>query len=38
VLVKDGKAMLVRRRERLEDLLALQTEEPLETLQAALNS
>jgi diaminopimelate decarboxylase len=31
VLVKDGKAMLIRRRETLDDLLALQTEEPLTT-------
>jgi diaminopimelate decarboxylase len=29
VFVKDGKAMLVRRRETVEDLLALQVEEPL---------
>ena len=29
VLVKDGKAILIRRRETLEDLLALQVEEPL---------
>ena len=29
VLVKDGKALLIRRRETLEDLLALQTEEEL---------
>ncbi|MBX2981242.1 MAG: diaminopimelate decarboxylase [Flavobacteriales bacterium] len=29
VLVKDGKALLVRRRETVEDLLALQTEKPL---------
>jgi diaminopimelate decarboxylase len=29
VLVKDGKAMVVRRRETVDDLLALQMEEPL---------
>ncbi|MEO8733666.1 MAG: diaminopimelate decarboxylase [Flavobacteriales bacterium] len=29
VFVKDGKAMLVRRRETVDDLLALQVEEPL---------
>lgn len=29
VLVKDGKAILIRRRETIEDLLALQVEEPL---------
>ncbi|MBV6403650.1 MAG: Diaminopimelate decarboxylase [Flavobacteriales bacterium] len=29
VLVKDGKATLIRRRETLEDLLVLQVEEPL---------
>lgn len=38
VLVKDGQATLVRRRESLEDLLALQVEEPLQVDQVLSNS
>ncbi|MBP8824468.1 MAG: diaminopimelate decarboxylase [Flavobacteriales bacterium] len=34
VLVKDGQATLIRRRESLEDLLALQVEEPIAAGQA----